>query len=504
MNEQETILIADGDPLGRETLKALLMSQGYNLTFATSGPDTLIKIEEIEPDLLLLDAVLPEINGFEVCEKLRTDLKITDIPIIMVTALDDDASRLRGLRVGVDDFITKPFDMAQLRARVRTITNLNRQRRLRTLELQAERDRNQAILEALGDAVVVADMAGIIQYVNPATITLTGFDREEAIGQHWGLLHHQATSNKLSEILDVVKQGKTWRGEVVGRHKDNKFYDAALTVAPLFASTQPHHLVGFVSVQRDVTVLKEAQRAKDIFVSNVSHELRTPLSVITLVGDNLDGLYDRLNDDQRRKLIRDIQKHSQTLDELIDDVLQLSYIDSHRISLEQEQLDLAQLLQEEAEKLHPLAWEKDLRLEIYTTDQVLVWGNPGQLRRVIRNLINNAIKYTANGGEIICECAALGHTPSPDLQDWPNHKILGKGYWGAVKITDNGIGIDQQHLPHVFERFYRVKAEQTIRGSGLGLAITRELIELHNGKVAVTSTLNEGSSFAFYLPLEAN
>ncbi len=173
MEPRETILIADGDPLVREMLKALLFSQGYTLVFASSGPETLTKVEEITPDLILLDVMMPCMDGFEVCERVRATPHLAGLPIIMITPFDDSASRLRGLEVGVDDFITKPFDIIQLRARIRTITHLNRQRRLRTLELQAERDRTQAILEALGEAVVVTDVEGVIQYLNPAAVSLT-------------------------------------------------------------------------------------------------------------------------------------------------------------------------------------------------------------------------------------------------------------------------------------------------------------------------------------------
>ncbi|MDX1523929.1 MAG: response regulator [Anaerolineae bacterium] len=499
---QETILIADGEPLGRETLKALLMSQGYNLTFATNGPDTLTSVKSIQPDLLLLDAMMPGIDGFEICKRLRSEKDVAEVPIIMVTSLDDDAARLRGLEVGVDDFITKPFDMAQLRARVRTITKLSRQRRLRTQELQEERDRNQAILEALGEAVIVTDINGIIKYINPAATLLTGFTRDESIERDWRLLQDEDTGLILGDVLDKVKTGKTWRGEIVSRHKSGDLIDVALTVAPLFVSKDPKEPIGFVSVQRDITPLKTAERAKDEFVSNVSHELRTPLSVITLIGDNLDSLYARLDDEKRRKMVRDIQQHSQTLNDLINDVLELSRIDSNRISTARVRLNFAELAREETEKLQPLAWEKTQVLDIESPDELMILGNKGQLQQVIRNLLNNAIKYTDYGGKIMCRCQTLVKNNKLANDGWPGLDHLSVGTWAALQVTDNGIGISEEHLPFLFERFYRVKSQQKIRGTGLGLAITSELIRLHGGKIAVDSKPDQGSTFAFYLPIE--
>ena len=506
MEPRETILIADGDPLVREMLKALLFSQGYTLVFASSGPETLTKVEEITPDLILLDVMMPCMDGFEVCERLRATPHLAGLPIIMITPFDDSASRLRGLEVGVDDFITKPFDIIQLRARIRTITHLNRQRRLRSLELQAERDRTQAILEALGEAVVVTDVEGLIQYLNPAAVSLTGFSREEVLGHSWRLLQDEKTAKQLEgEILEEVRVGQTWRGEVMSRRKDDSLYDAALTVAPLFAPGNRDQPIGFVSVQRDITPLKKAERAKDEFVSNVSHELRTPLSVITLVGDNLDTLYDRLDDSRRRKMIHDIQKHSQVLKDLIGDVLELSRIDSARISEERGPLNLAQLAREEVDKILPLAQQQLHTLHVTSLECVPVLGNDNQLRQVIRNLLNNAIKYTPNGGQITCQCLIL---PSQSLDEvcdiemsWPGYANLAHHRWAALQVIDTGIGISNEHLPRVFERFYRIQAQQNIRGTGLGLAIAQELVEVHGGHIAVASTPGQGSIFAIYLPL---
>ena len=178
MKDESTILIVDDQLNVRNVLNELLIDQGYNLVFADNGDEALLKAAELIPDLVLLDVMMPGMDGFEVCQRLRANPLLAEVPIIMVTSLDDRDSRLRGLELGVDDFITKPFSLAELLARVRTITRLNRQRRLHLLELRAERDRTEAILEALGEAVVVTDANGIIQYINPAAVTLTGFTPE--------------------------------------------------------------------------------------------------------------------------------------------------------------------------------------------------------------------------------------------------------------------------------------------------------------------------------------
>jgi putative two-component system response regulator len=130
MNRASLILIVDDNATGREALEELLFGQGYELTTAASGPEALQRAAIFLPDLILLDVMMPGMDGFEVCRRLRADTRLAEVPVVMVTALDDQASRLQGLEAGADDFISRPFHRSELRARVKTITRLNRYRTL--------------------------------------------------------------------------------------------------------------------------------------------------------------------------------------------------------------------------------------------------------------------------------------------------------------------------------------------------------------------------------------
>jgi PAS domain S-box-containing protein len=372
----------------------------------------------------------------------------------------------------------------------------------RTRELKAERDRTQAILESLGEAVMVTDSEGMILYANPATTALTGFPSEELLGQSWRLLQGDRQGDDVFEqAQEAMRAGQAWRSETSGRRPDDTQYDAAVTATPLFGSDHVDQVIGSVWVQRDITPLKEAERLKDQFISNVSHELRTPLSIITLIIGNLDRLYCRLEDDRRHQMIQSVREHVGVLNDLVGDVLEISRIDSGRISLERKDVDLAQLVREEMAKQQPLAARKLQRLEVIGASSLTFQGNEGQLRQILRNLLNNAIKFTPAGGDITCACrrGMGGQDWGPE---WPGSAGLPAGFWAALFVMDNGVGIRRDDLPQLFERFYRVEAQGDIPGTGLGLAIARELVELHNGHIAVDSTLGEGSVFAVYLPLE--
>ncbi len=161
MKHTSTILIVDDQLSAREVLRGLLVEQGYNLALASNGKEALAKAAELTPDVILLDVMMPGMDGFEVCKRLRADPILAEVPVIMVTALDDQDSFLQGLEAGADDFISKPFNHTELRARVRTITQLNRYRRLHT-----ERTKFEWAVEKAGDGYLVVDDSDTILYAN--------------------------------------------------------------------------------------------------------------------------------------------------------------------------------------------------------------------------------------------------------------------------------------------------------------------------------------------------
>jgi PAS domain S-box-containing protein len=162
-----TVLIVDDEPLGRETVGSQLYGQGYQLAFATDGADALRQASVLQPDLILLDVMMPGMDGFEVCQRLRADPVVGEVPIIMLTALDDRKSLLRGIEAGADDFISKPFDRVELQVRVRTIVRLNRHRRL-----LAERDKLARLIEFAPDGLLIVDQGGTLVLANPAFVRM--------------------------------------------------------------------------------------------------------------------------------------------------------------------------------------------------------------------------------------------------------------------------------------------------------------------------------------------
>ncbi|MHC9538159.1 MAG: response regulator [Vulcanimicrobiota bacterium] len=161
MTSITTILIVDDEPGGREALEGLLSGQGYVLAFAVNGSEAISRADALQPDLILLDVMMPDMDGFEVCRRLRANELLAEVPIVLLTALDDQDSRLSGIEAGADDFISKPYNRAELRARIKTITRLNRYRRL-----LIEREQAEWVLERSGEGFLIIGSDDRILYAN--------------------------------------------------------------------------------------------------------------------------------------------------------------------------------------------------------------------------------------------------------------------------------------------------------------------------------------------------
>jgi putative two-component system response regulator len=215
LNHTSTILIADDDPVMRRALEELLTSEGYDVACARTGAEALAKATRLTPDLILLDVVMPDMDGLTVCQRLRADPLLAEVPIIMVTSLADCTSRLRGFEAGADDYVSKPIDTPELLARVRTTTQLNRYRRLlleQTRRRQAEEalreseERFHTLARVSPVGVFRTDAEGHCLYVNERWCEIAGLTLEEALGEGWAQgLHPDDREHVFTEWYRAAK-----------------------------------------------------------------------------------------------------------------------------------------------------------------------------------------------------------------------------------------------------------------------------------------------------------
>jgi len=354
--------------------------------------------------------------------------------------------------------------------------------------LKTERDRLDAILGHIGDAVMVTDAESSIQFVNPAWERLNNYTITEALGKNPDFIQsdkHDAAF--YSEIQETISQGVAWQGEITNRRKDGSLYEAALTITPVLSPTGS--VINFVSVYHDISALKEIDRLKSRFVSDVSHELRTPLTNIRLYLDLIARVKDR---GKTERYLKTLSRESDRLANLIDDLLSLSRIDVGTTQLHRRPMNVNGLLRSLAEDRRSLAAKQGLQLEIkIATDLPDIRGDERLLSQVFTNLLTNAMNYTQKGGKII-----LRTRPETDAA----------GEWVVVEIEDTGLGIPLEEQSDIFTRFFRGAASKSTGapGTGLGLAICNEITHRHDGRIAVASEgkPGKGSCFSVWLPID--
>jgi PAS domain S-box-containing protein len=354
------------------------------------------------------------------------------------------------------------------------------------MQLKAERNRLNDILNTMADAIILLDTEWQIRYVNPAFATILQTHDAMVMDQPIQVLF-QTTPDAQCPFQKLVhstwEYGKTWHQQITMHRPQGELFDADVILA---AVRGPDALPnGYVMSIRDITEQKELDRMKIRFVSNVSHELRTPLSVIALYAENLFEYYDQLSDIQRRDIARDIGAESATLQQLIEQLLQLSRLDAGKSEPRYAAGDLREIVSESFEHAQRIAKSKQLKIECHLPDRpVPLVADRDQLLQVFRNLLSNAIKFTPEGKFIYITL---------NVSD----------QYAVVQVRDTGVGIPASELPHIFERFYRGKfaVTQEVDGTGLGLAITQEIILRHHGSIQAQSQVGQGTTFHIRLPL---
>jgi PAS domain S-box-containing protein len=337
----------------------------------------------------------------------------------------------------------------------------------RTAELSIAKNRIEAILESVPDAVFVLESDENLLESNQAGKYLL----EQAKSGQTELFSQDFTrrlkSGKLPDEKAIV--------EVNGRT-----YQALSSSLPL-----PDQQSGLVVVFRDVTRFQELDNMKTQFVSDVSHELRTPLANLSLYLDLLSNEHDDL---KRERYQATLRRETNRLTQLIEDLLTISRLESNRISFFIKEVDVLRLLKDLTEDRTPMALQRNLQLEFVPPEKLpLALVDPRLLTQVLSNILTNALNYTQPKGYIRL-------TANTALAD-------GKP-WVTISISDNGEGILPEELPHIFERFYRGSASRKTNapGTGLGLAISQEILGRMGGKISVVSEPEHGSTFTIWMP----
>ncbi len=365
--------------------------------------------------------------------------------------------------------------------------------RQRELEIElkvatSERQHAEAVIDSIGDAVIVTDPFDEVVLANDAAARALHFDLAAAERSPVADVLNDPT---LVGLIREQRQSRAGGGPRVVDHELRdagvvKAYQVSLTrVAPAEDSPEGEGC-GVVAVLRDMTWEREVARAKNDFVSHVSHELRTPLASIKAYVEMLiDGEAD--DDRTRREFHEVIQNEANRLGRLIDDILNISRIESGLAKINKQPVSPMLVMKQAIEVILPQARAKNIAVEeTLGASLYLVQADKDMLYQAVLNLLSNAVKYTPEGGKV-----------SVRLDVDEAARTL------TCRVVDNGAGIPEKDLPHVFEKFYRVEANNKLaKGTGLGLPLVKQIVEqVHRGTMFVESAVGKGSTFGFTLSL---
>ena len=349
---------------------------------------------------------------------------------------------------------------------------------------QRQKGHIEAIIYSIRDAVIVVDEYDKLLMANEAAGRLFNFDFTSSMHKPVNELIDEGKS----EFVDILSHSRQSKAQAARKKiefsKDGepKTYDCIISCV----YDQKQQVCGAVAVLHDITREKQIQQMKNDFVSHVSHELKTPLASITAYSEMLaDGEAD--DEKTIKEFCAVIQNQAKRLNRLIEDILNISRIESGLIKIEKKSVSLTILIEEQLQMIKSYAEEKNIEIigqKPIVFDQV--YADKDMISQVIVNLLSNAVKYTPSGGSVKIETEV----------DETENLI-------RVSVIDTGVGIPEDEIEHVFDKFYRIGANnKQAKGTGLGLNLVKQIVEkVHEGRVFVSSKTGVGSTFGFEVPL---
>ena len=374
------------------------------------------------------------------------------------------------------------------------LDDMRRQIQTHIGQITLEKSRLEAVLTSITEAILVTDQSGRILMGNQTFEKLFGVSDAIEGRMPIELVRHRDVQDAIEQTL---KTGQAAFLDLTRSDDRERHFD--VQIAPIL---QDDHIAGSVTIFYDITELRRLERIRKDFVANVSHELRTPLTTIKGCAATLaDGALDDKEASQR--FVKMINTHADRLHNLVEDILDLSRIESGALPLELGVYPVHEMVNAVVGQIRPLAKEKALTIEINTKENVQC--DRKLIEQALLNLLDNAVKYTPEGGKIWIQTRDFKHAENVDEDRRNRHgenATQTRKRRIALEVKDTGIGVPLSDMDRIFERFYRVDRgrSRAMGGTGLGLSIVRHIMDAHGERVYVESEQGKGSTFGLTLP----
>jgi PAS domain S-box-containing protein len=481
------ILVIDDEKVIREGVERALSKRGYEISKAEDGNKGLELLKKFDFDIVLTDLMMPGLDGFAVLDWIRENQP--HVQVIVITGFATVTKAVTAMKQGAFDFVGKPFTPDYIRVVVdKAIDKLamraetERLREEKNIGLEAidkSQSRLKTVFSCMAEAVLITDTEGIVVLHNPAAIKILEIETDPFIGKHLAAsIRDQTAINMINEAMNKVM--------VVTR----EFAPGAISRKYLRAYCSPvtneqGAVIGSVTTFEDISAHKQIDKMKSDFVAMVAHELKSPLASVEQMIYALQVGCEHEAASSCNALHKRMTTRTKDLLRLIENLLNLSKLESGTVVFNLEPIRGEDIIRDVIEIAKPQADSKGITLK-YTPcgEEWLFNVDYDHMRTAIMNIVSNSVKYTPDGGQVLLSTEVTG---------------------GFINFTvqDTGIGISQEDLPHIFDRFFRVKGKATrhITGSGLGLALVKEVVEAHQGYIDVQSTPQVGTTFVLSFPL---
>ena len=486
MPEAVQILLVEDDPEERALASHALTATGCQVTEATTGAEALAALRRGGNFVVLLALRLPDMDGRELLGRIAADHPGT--PAVVVTGVDDIGVAIDAMQRGAWDYVVKRADRGHL-GHLRHVVARTLERR----ELVRERNRYREEMEALAtalrgttDGVAILDPVGRISFVNRALAEAWKQRESAVVGRLVGeFVHVPGDDSALGDILAAVVERGRWSGELRTRGAEPPVGIWDVTFTPIrcpefqrgAAFTHSRTVVG---IFRDVSDRHALEQLRADFLSMITHDIKVPLTVIL-------GYTEMLTDPEPppgqipKDILARIRESGETIHALVCNFLDLSRIEAGRMTLDRRPFDVREMLAHAVEHYESNARRKGVALTLEGDGLPPLLADETQLQRVVANLLANAIKYTPSGGRITIQVGR------------ENGQAL-------IAFRDTGRGIPADELPHLFEKYRRVREAKRTEGTGLGLFIAKTIVDAHGGDIRVESAPGVGSTFTLLLP----